>query len=390
LPLSFHLRFHLARQLQVRYYFLMIIAISLGIAFIVPLVFLFFVRRFDLFGTGKYHFNLITLAGGAFAYWLAANINTWVLTEGWATREQVIRIIAPIVEELLKSLILVYLVRRADFNFIVDGAIYGFGAGIGFAIFENYEYVMGHSEIALTVAVARVFSTNLVHATASGMIGTVLAYQRSRISWDKWIVVFFGYVFSTVIHMGFNTMVNEGALLVFAFLFGGAGLAIIWFTIRRGLNIQKEWVAEKLGMADRTTKEEMKVVSNIDTINEILSPVEKRFGSQKASLVRNLVYKQAEIGIKRKLLETTPSESKRKEMTEIIATLVQDTNDLRNQIGTYCMILVREVYLGQDTQVWNLLNARIAAAGLGQKGGGLWDRVNVRMKESNETQEEQP
>jgi len=63
-------------------------------------------------------------------------------------------------------------------------------------------------------------------------------------------------------------------------------------------------------------------------------------------------------------------------------------NDLRNQIGTYCMILVREVYLGQDIQVWNLLNARIAAAGLGQKGGGLWDRVNVRMKETNEPQEE--
>jgi hypothetical protein len=102
------------------------------------------------------------------------------------------------------------------------------------------------------------------------------------------------------------------------------------------------------------------------------------------------VYKQAEIGIKRKLLETTPSESKRREMNEIIAALVEDTNVLRNQIGTYCMILVREVYLGQDTQVWNLLNARIAAAGLGQKGGGLWDRVNVRMKESNETQEEQP
>ena len=75
-------------------------------------------------------------------------------------------------------------------------------------------------------------------------------------------------------------------------------------------------------------------------------------------------------------------------MNEIIEGLVTDTNDLRNQIGTYCMILVREVYLGQDIQVWNLLNARIAAAGPGQKGGGLWDRVNVRMKETNEPQEE--
>ncbi|MBK9207159.1 MAG: PrsW family intramembrane metalloprotease [Anaerolineales bacterium] len=37
---------------------------------------------------------------------------------------------APILEEILKSLILIYLVKRAEFNYVVDGAIYGFGAGL--------------------------------------------------------------------------------------------------------------------------------------------------------------------------------------------------------------------------------------------------------------------
>ncbi len=183
-------------------------------------------------------------------------------------------------------------------------------------------------------------------------------------------------------------MVSLGALLAFAFLFGAIGAAMIWYIIRRGLSVQKLWVAEKLGIADRATKEEMKVVSNIDTINEILSPVEKRFGAQKASLVRNLIYKQAEIGIKRKLIETTPNKNKKNEINKIIEELVEDTNHLRNQIGSYCMMLVREVYLGQDIQVWNLLNARVAAAGLGQKGGGLWDRVNTRMKDPQNPREE--
>ena len=184
-------------------------------------------------------------------------------------------------------------------------------------------------------------------------------------------------------------MVSLGTFLIFAVLFGAVGAALIWYVIRRGLNLQKLWVAEKLGVADRATKQETKVVSNIDAIQEILSPVEKRFGAQKASLVRNLIYKQAEIGIKRKLMETTPSESKRNEIDQIIAGLVQETNDLRNQVGTYCMMFVRTVYLEQDIQIWNLLNARVAAAGLGQKGGGLWDRVNTRLKDSSDPQEEQ-
>ena len=128
--------------------------------------------------------------------------------------------------------------------------------------------------------------------------------------------------------------------------------------------------------------EETKVVSNIETINEVLRPVEQRFGSEKASLVRNLIYKQAEIGIKRKLLESVASETRKIEMEAIIKELASEVDVLRQNIGSYCMMMVREVYLGQDLQIWNLLNARVAAAGLGQKGGGLWDRVATRVKQN--------
>src|SRR5258707_15573556 len=112
--------------------------LALGIAFIIPLVFLLVVRRFDLYGTGKYRFNLVTLIWGLIAYMLAARINPAMIHAGWVTHDQVVRFTAPIIEELLKALILIYLVQRADFNYVVDGAIYGFGSGIGFAIVENF------------------------------------------------------------------------------------------------------------------------------------------------------------------------------------------------------------------------------------------------------------
>jgi hypothetical protein len=263
---------------------------------------------------------------------------------------------------------------------VVDGALYGFGAGIGFAIIENFEYVTGNPEIALSVALARVFSTNLVHATASGLIGTALAYRRGDATWRGWAVVLGGYAISILIHMIFNTMVSAGAFLVVAIIFGLTGMGLIWYVIKRGLNVQKEWVAEKLNMTDRVTRQESKVVSHIETINEVLSPVEKRFGSKMASLVRSLIYKQAEMGIKRKLLETAANETRRNDINKIIQDLSMETNELRKQIGPYCMMMVRSVYLDNDLQIWNLLNARVAAAGLGQKGGGLWDRVNERMQ----------
>lgn len=367
----------------------MIVYFAIIIALIIPVGFLGILRRFDLYKTGVFYTNVATLVCGAIAYYVAAQINPALIKAGWATRSQVIQITAPILEEVLKALILIYLVQRADFNYVVDGAIYGFGAGIGFAMIENIEYINANPKIALTVALVRVFSTNLVHATASGMIGTALAYRRGDNNVLRGLLfVVLGYLLAISFHMGFNTMVNRGTFLVFAIAFGAIGAGLIWYVIHRGMIIQKQWVVEKLGMVDRITKEEMKVVSHIEIVNEILDPVLQRFGVEKASLVRNLIYKQAEIGIKRKLIETAASEKKKAEIEEVIESLNKDVSVLRKEIGSYCMMLVRTVYLGNDIQIWSLLNARIAAAGPVQKGGGLWDRVNERVKQSPVQEEE--
>lgn len=367
-----------------------LVIVSLGIAFIIPLGFLYGVRKLDLFNTGRYYLNFVTLLCGVAAYLIAARMNTAFIVNGWATREQVIRIIAPLLEETLKSLILIYIIQRADFNYIVDAVIYGFGAGIGFAIIENFEYVTGHAEIALAVAISRVFSTNLIHATGSGIIGTVLAYRRSNASWKSWLVIILGYLFSISFHMGFNTMVSSGALLIFAILVGAIGSGLIWYVIRMGLRVQKQWVAEKLGAQDRVTKEESRVISNIDSVrDEVLAPIKMRFGDEKLAIVKQIISKQAEIGIKRKLLETASGENKQREIRQIIDNLSADMNELRMKAGTYCMMFVRTVYLEQDIKVWNLLGSRIAESGTGQKGGGLWDRANARMKESAGQEEEE-
>jgi RsiW-degrading membrane proteinase PrsW (M82 family) len=371
----------------------MIIYIALAIAYGVPLIFLYAIRRFDLYGTGKFLVNFLVMFWGFVAYTLAAKINPAMLNAGWASYDQVIRITGPIVEEFLKAVILIYLVQRADFNYVVDGALYGFGAGIGFAIIENTEYVFGHPEAALVVAIARVFSTNLVHATGSGVIGTALAYRRGDSSWRGWAIILFGYAFSMGMHMLFNTLVNTGIALFIAIAYGFIGVGTIWYIIKRGMNIQKQWVGEKLGMGDRVTDSEAKVVRNIDDLDDLLAPLKKQFGEGKVKVVKEIISKQAEIGIKRKLMDTTPSDSKKKEILEIVQTLGKEMDVLRKQAGPYCMMFVRTVYLDQDVKVWDTIGSRIAAASTGQKGGGMFDRVTTRMKRpegKDPSQEDKP
>lgn len=368
----------------------MLIYAALGIAFIIPLFFLYIIKKRDLFATGKFHFVLITIIWGVIAYFFAAQINPAVIEAGWATRQQVIRIVGPIVEELLKSFILIYLVQRADYNYVVDGAIYGFGAGIGFAIFENYEYIFGNPEIAFTVALARVFSTNLVHAANSGVIGVALSMHRIERRRKGLLVLLLGYAFAMLFHIAFNTMVNAGTVLIFAVVFGVAEAGLIVIAIRRGLSIQKKWLAEKLGDLNRVTKHEVKVLNKIEELDELLKPLALQFGNQKAGQVKAMLSKQAEMGIKIKLLDSTISESKKREMKEIIDGLQAEMEGLRSEIGFYCMLFVRQVYLSQDMNLWGAIHARIAESSTGQKGGGLWDRAASRVQASKSQEDDQP
>src|SRR5579864_8448670 len=50
------------------------------------------------------------------------------------------RFAGPVVEELVKGLIVVALIRAHRIGFLVDAAIFGFAVGTGFAIVENIYY----------------------------------------------------------------------------------------------------------------------------------------------------------------------------------------------------------------------------------------------------------
>jgi hypothetical protein len=199
------------------------------------------------------------------------------------------------------------------------------------------------------------------------------------------------------LHIMFNTMVNTGVPLVAAIAYGFIGIIAIWYVIKRGMNIQKEWVGEKLGMGDRVTSSEAKVVTNIDDLDEVLTPIRKQFGEAKVKVVKEIISTQAEIGIKRKLMDTAPSESKKKEIDEVIKGLAKEMDVLRKQAGPYCMMFVRTVYLEQNIKTFDLLKSRITVTDSDEEkkpDTGLFGRATMRMKrpvtESDPAQEDKP
>ncbi len=151
--------------------------IAIAVATAVPLVVLFILYTRDLYESGSYNLIALCVAWGGLMVGAAFILNTEIYGRV-GDIDAMIRFVAPIVEEILKAIILIILVRRENFTYFVDGAIYGFAVGIGFAVFENYFYLYQNEAEALSIAIGRVLSTNLMHATASAVVGTALGFSR--------------------------------------------------------------------------------------------------------------------------------------------------------------------------------------------------------------------
>ncbi len=356
--------------------------IAVIISLLIPPGFVYLIRKLDLHGTGKFHYNVTAILWGMIACLVAALLHSRLIEAGMS-RGQIIREVAPISEEILKALVLFYLVRRADFNYVVDGAIYGFGAGIGFAMIETISYVVSTPEFAIGLALDRVFSANLIHATTSGIVGSTLAAAHFERGSKRVLFSVLGLTIAMGLHMGFNFMVTSDTSLLLAIVAGFVGIGCIAIIIKQSLNIQRHWISEMLGMTDRVTLGEAAVVQRIQNMDEVLAPIARQFGPDKASKTEALIYLQAEIGIKRKIAKQTADENKRAAIEMEIQRLAAKMNTLRREIGPYCMLFVRSVYLTRTSKLWDVLDARVGAADTAHAGSGLWSALSRRIKRPN-------
>lgn len=104
----------------------------------------------------------VILLGGLTAL-IAMYVNGWLLGVLEIPLKPYSRYVAPLVEEGLKALVIIYLFRSNRIGFLVDSAIMGFAVGAGFALVENFQYLQIYSTASFAVWVVRGFGTAVMH-----------------------------------------------------------------------------------------------------------------------------------------------------------------------------------------------------------------------------------
>ena len=156
------------------------------------------------------------------------------------------RYIAPLTEETVKALFIVYLIRRRRIGFAVDAAQLGFAVGTGFALVENLQYLRVLGNAGLLLWLVRGLGTAMLHGAVIAIFA-MLAQTSSDRHPRHFVKVFVpGWLAAVAIHSGFNHVplppVAMTALLLVALP------ALVLFVFQRSEATTRDWVSAGLDL----------------------------------------------------------------------------------------------------------------------------------------------
>jgi RsiW-degrading membrane proteinase PrsW (M82 family) len=140
--------------------------------------------------------GLSAVAGLVVNRWLGAALDL----EGAALA----RYVAPVVEELLKGAVIVFLIARHRVAFLVDAAIIGFAVGAGFAALENIHYFMVLGDNSVALWIVRGFGTALMHGSVCAIMAIISRQLVDARGGAHWWVFLPGLTIAIVLHSIFN------------------------------------------------------------------------------------------------------------------------------------------------------------------------------------------
>jgi protease PrsW len=195
-------------------------ALILMVGLLPVLCFLGALFALDSYKLVKMHSVVALLACGALAAAASYFANEGVLKLVDIDLKHFSRYVSPLIEEALKGIIVVYLIRTRRVGFLIDAAILGFAVGAGFALTENlyifYLRLIPFSGLATWIA--RGFGTAIIHggATAIFAVLTLSLLERTPNAFVRSLAP--GFAVAVLLHSAFNHAILQPLQMTLIFL----------------------------------------------------------------------------------------------------------------------------------------------------------------------------
>ncbi|MEK6754515.1 MAG: PrsW family glutamic-type intramembrane protease [Bacteroidota bacterium] len=178
--------------------------VDLAVSVLPVFVFLACLVFLDSYKLVKFRSIFLTILLGSLAGGACYFLNNWAIELLRLDAAVYRRYASPIIEEFIKGMYIVYLIRSKRVGFMVDAAIYGFATGAGFALVENIFYVQSFPALGIVVWIIRGFGTAIMHGGATAIVGIISKNVSDRTSTENLQAFLPGLLIAIALHSFYN------------------------------------------------------------------------------------------------------------------------------------------------------------------------------------------
>jgi len=272
--------------------------VNVALALLPVLLFLGLLVFLDSFKLVSVRSVIVALLAGAAAALAGTEVNGWLLDATGIAPVALSRYAAPVVEEALKAVWVVVLLRRGRIGFLVDAAILGFGVGAGFALVENVEYLSALNEPRVLLWLARGFGTAILHGATAAIFAMLAKALADRHPGRPGLTLVPALVAAVAAHSLYNHFLVSPLLAASLLLVGLPLLVVLVF--ERSERAPREWLGVGLD-TDLEVVESILSGRALETrIGEYLRSLKAHFPGEVVADMLCLVRLQAELAIRAK------------------------------------------------------------------------------------------
>jgi RsiW-degrading membrane proteinase PrsW (M82 family) len=323
------------------------------IALVPVLLFLAVLVQADSYKLLRLRTVLAMTAAGALAAGASYLANTWAYAQFTGDFAAYSRYVSPWIEESLKAVVLVFLIRTRRVGLPVDAGIAGFAIGTGFGLIENLYYLASRPDAALLVQVIRGFGTAIMHggtATVLAMISVTLYERRPN---GGLYLLLPGFLAAVALHTGFNLLLVKPAVATLATVV--VLPLVIYLVFQQSERTLRDWLDE-----DLDSKVQLLELINSGAFldshaGRYLQSLRDRFRGEDLADMLCLLRLHGELAMRAKgvllmresgMEEPPPDEEVRDKLAELA--------ELERAIGRTGMLALRPLMMATGKDIWQL------------------------------------
>ena len=323
------------------------------IALLPVLVFLVVLVHGDSYKLLQPRTVLILVAAGALAAGVSYLASNYAFARFAGDFEAYSRYVSPWIEEALKGIVIVFMIRTRRVGLPVDAGIAGFAIGTGFALIENLYYLASRPNIVLPVEVVRGFGTAIMHGGTTAILAMISVTLYERRPNGGFQLLLPGFLAAVALHTGFNFMLVRPAVATLVTLV--MLQLVIYMVFQHSERTLRTWLDEDSDSTVQLLESINSGTFHDSPAGRYLRSLSDRFHGEAMADMLCLLQLHGELALRAKgVLLLHESGMEVPKVDEETRAKLAEVEQLKRSIGRTGMLMLRPFMMATGKDIWQL------------------------------------